>query len=131
MTPTPTLNSSGSAVQNSLKNLSGVRESRCTLSDIISSYFVHMQMKGLHSVCALAPYVQAGAGTKLHKENRKSTFKKLKKKKRRKNMQCYSVSKTLFRVFFLREGGILCFIFFFFNKCKRKMSKCQNVKLKR
>lgn len=39
-----------------------------------------MQMKGLHSVCALAPYVQAGAGTKLHKENRKSTFKKLKKK---------------------------------------------------
>lgn len=114
MTPTPTLNSSGSAVQNSLKNLSGVRESRCTLSDIISSYFVHMQMKGLHSVCALAPYVQAGAGTKLHKENRKSTFKKLKKKKRRKNMQCYSVSKTLFRVFFFKGRGDSLFHFFFF-----------------
>lgn len=131
MTPTPTLNSSGSAVQNSLKNLSGVRESRCTLSDIISSYFVHMQMKGLHSVCALAPYVQAGAGTKLHKENRKSTFKKLKKKKGGRTCNAILSARRYLEFFFLREGGILCFIFFFLNKCKRKMSKCQNVKLKR
>ena len=75
-----------------------------------------MQMKGLHSVCALAPYVQAGAGTKPHKENRKPTLKKI-EKKRRKNMQCYSVSKTLFRVFFFffkGKGGL--FVYFFLKK---------------
>ena len=81
-------------------------------------------------MCALAPYVQAGAGTKLHKENRKSTFKKLKKKKRRKDMQCYSVSKTLFRGFFFLKGrGDSLFLFFFFLTNAR--GKCKNVKINR
>ena len=42
-------------------NLSTVREAS-VLSDITSSYFVHMQMKN-YILCVSAPYVQAGAGT--------------------------------------------------------------------
>lgn len=60
MTLTPTLNS----LLRSLKihrNLSSVREAG-VLCDIISSYFVYMQMKD-YILYVLAPYMQAGAGT--------------------------------------------------------------------
>lgn len=58
MSLTPTLNS----LLRSLKiHRSSVREAG-VLCDIISSYFVYMQMKD-YILYVLAPYVQAGAGT--------------------------------------------------------------------
>lgn len=64
---TPTLNSFLHC-----SNLSSVREAG-VLSDIISSYFVHMQME----VYILYVSVQAGAGTYLHKETENLHLKKM------------------------------------------------------
>ena len=80
-------------------------------------------------MCALAPYVQAGAGTKLHKENRKSTFKKIEKKKGGRTCNAIlSARRYLEFFFFFLKGRGDFFVSFFLTNAR---GKCQNVKINR
>lgn len=91
-------------------NLSSVRVAS-VLSDIISSYLVHMQMKDY--ILYMSTPLCASRGWNITSQRNKRSTLKTGEKKRRKNMQYYFVSKTFFNHHFSKG-------FFFLNKSKRK-----------